>query len=45
MYARDEGRWARLGAGVVVAVGKFEKEIGEEWEKVVARAVQDGWLA
>jgi len=45
MYARDEGKWARLGEGVVVAVRKFEKESGDRWEKALEGAVHDDWLA
>lgn len=45
MYARESVKWARLGQGVVVAVGKFEKDTGDDWEKALSRAVQDGWLA
>ena len=37
MYADGETRWARTGDGIVVGVGKFEKEPGEEWE-------WGGWL-
>ena len=45
MYARESVKWARLGQGVVVAVGKFEKGLGDEWEKALEGAVRDGWLA
>ena len=45
MYAGSKGTWARMGAGVVVAVRKFEKELGAEWENVLGKAVQGGWLA
>lgn len=44
MYARDSGKWARMGQGVIVAVRKFEKELGDEWEKALEGAVH-GWLA
>jgi hypothetical protein len=45
MHAHEEGTWARMGEGVVVAVGRFEKETGESWEKRLGKAVQDGWLS
>lgn len=45
MYARDEGKIARLGQGVVATVRKFEKEWGDSWEKALQGAVCDGWLA
>ncbi len=36
MYAHGETRWARLGDGIVVSVGKFDiKGQGEEWENVL----------
>ena len=44
MYARDSGKWARMGQGVIVAVRKFDKDLGDEWEKALEGAVH-GWLA
>lgn len=41
MYGREEGTWARMGAGVVVAVSRFEKETGESWERTLNSAVPE----
>jgi hypothetical protein len=45
MYGREEGKWARMGDGVVVGARKFEKEVGDAWTKALEGAVGDGWLA
>ncbi|KAI0260203.1 hypothetical protein BC834DRAFT_901633 [Gloeopeniophorella convolvens] len=44
MYAEGEARWARMGDGVVVAVREFGKKEGEDWESVLGKAVDEGWL-
>lgn len=44
MFAQEEGKWARMGAGIVVDAKEVFREEDKTWEEVLAKEVEGGWL-
>ena len=44
MFAQEEGKWARMGAGIVVDAKEYTREDSRTWEEVLTKEAESGWL-